>query len=552
MNKIYRVILTVIVSILGSVLPSTPTSFSASLPGDPLSPSLEVEYVDASGVRNLTSVVDGVTTISGVAPFLVKFDASGTRAPTAFAGQSAITDSEAYAFLMVGYRINYGEDRGGTWTYPTGSAFSRDEDTGSPMFSYVYTTPGSHNVEMKARDTLGNEATLNFTINVSSQSSSTLIPVSAGSWPTFVNGTRYTLEAGGDYRSFGTLETGGHHNLVFEKIGSGTDPRISVFSPDGRSKFDSVQMNEFRAAHIRLINIDIETFSEGQRGFDYVGVIGGIIRNFSGGPQIFFWHEGTSIMRSNVRYSRGFFLQDTEVRSTSASNGYVIIGTFRGLHARNTRFIHTENGPTTYAMLRVYGSHFTFRNNLWFSEVNGGSSNGTLTSLLAIAGAVETVWRDDDTVGPSSSNDNSQNYGYISDKSVLQHNQLYAPGSFLTNGLASVGGGNPSTGQPVRPRLIGWEDNYFFPVGSIAQTIQNGEVYAQYGFWRNNRKNMGTGDYITASTGAPNQSVGDSNTYNGPTLIENANTRPIPTGFSAMSTPAPVVSISASSSSINQ
>ena len=534
----------------GSDVASVVVTVTAAPDPVELSPEVEVEYVDASGVRTLTSVVDGVTTISGVAPFLVKFDASGTRAPTAFAAQSTITDPEAYAFLMVGYRINYGENRGGTWAYPAGAGFSRDEDTGSPIFSYVYTTAGSHTVQLKTRDELGNEEVVNFTINVSSPSTTTLIPVSDGAWPTFVSGERYMLEAGGDYSSFGTLETGGLHNIVFEKTGSGADPIISVFSPDGRSKFDSTQMTEFRAAHIRLVNIDIGIFSEGQRGFDYVGVIGGVIRRHIGGPQSFFWHEGTDIIRSNVRFARGFFLQDTEVRSTSAESGYVLIGTFHGLHARNTRFVHAENGPTTYAMLRVYGSHFTFRNNLWYLEVDGGTSNGTLTSLLAIDGVVETVWRDDDTVGPIDSTENSDRYGYISDKSVLQHNQLYAQDSYLTNGLASVGGGNPSGSQLVRPRLIGWEDNYFFPAGNIGQTIQNGEIYGQYGFWRNNRKDMGAGDYVTASTGAPNQSVGDSTTYNGPELVEDANTRPIPTSFS--STPDPVITFEASSSSITE
>lgn len=114
-------------------------------------------------------------------------DASGTRAPAAFAAQSAITDAEAYAFLMVGYRLNYGENRGGTWAYPAGTAFSRDEDTGPPIFSYIYNTPGAHTAQLRVRDTLGNEQTMSFTVNVSSAPAATLIPVSAGSWPTFAN-----------------------------------------------------------------------------------------------------------------------------------------------------------------------------------------------------------------------------------------------------------------------------------------------------------------------------------------------------------------------------
>ncbi len=496
-----------------------------------LLPRAQLEFVNASGQRQLVDVVDGETEISGQAPFLVQIDASHSRAPTAFAAQSQITDPEAYAFLMLGYRINFGESVGGFWRYPESSSFSRDEETGPPIFSRVYRNPGSYSARLRVRDTIGNESTLRFTVNVTAPATTTHIPATAGSWPSFQSNRRYTLQAGGDYRSFGAIDTGGLHNIVFEKTGSGADPMISSFFPDNRSKFSATQIREFRAAHIRLINIDIGTFMEGQRGFDYVGVIGGLIRQFSGGAQSFFWQEGSEILRSNVRYSRGLFLQDTEARSTTEGSGYIIIGTFRSLHARNTRFVHTENGPTTYAMLRVYGSYFSFRNNLWYSQVDGGSGNGTVISMLAISGRSPTQWRSDDAVGPISSTDNNQVYGYISEKQVLQNNQMYGANSFLTNGVSSVGGGNPSGDRLVYPRLIGWEDNVFFPSGDIARLGQGGELYGQYMFWRNNRKDMGRGSYISASTGAPNRNLGDQTTYSGPNIIENANTRPTPSGF---------------------
>lgn len=500
-------------------------------PSGDLAPALTVESVDAQGVRRAVQVVNGQTTVSGVAPFLVKLDASATRAPAAFRAQAAISDPEAYAFLMVGYRVNYGENRGGTWPYPQGSTFSRDEDTGPPIFSYVYRNPGSYSVRMRTRDTLGNEATIQFNIVVSSPPAPTVIRPSDGRWPTFASGRRYALEANGNYRSFGVLETGGLHNIVFEKIGNGADPAISTFSPDGRSKFSATRQTEFRAAHIRLVNIDIANISEGQRGFDYVGVIGGIVRQYTYGGQSFLWHEGSNILRSNVRYARGFFLQDTEVRSTRAGSGYVIFGNFHGFHAKNTRFVHAENGTTTWAMLRIYGSHFSLRNNLWHMSVDGGSSNGTVTSLLALDGRLETRWRDDDTVGPINGANNSDRYGYISEKQIVQNNQIYSEGSFVANGIASVGGGNPSGAQLVRPRLIGWEDNVFFQSGNVARLIQSGEVYGQHVFWRNNRRALGRGSYVSATSGAPNRNVGDNVTYNGPHLIENENSRPLPRAF---------------------
>ncbi|MFM2423550.1 MAG: hypothetical protein RL291_2080 [Pseudomonadota bacterium] len=492
---------------------------------------MAVEFVDAQGVRQSVRVVSGQTTVSGVAPFLIKFDASGTRASSAFGAQSSIPDAEAHAFLMTGYRLNYGENRGGVWQYPQGSSHSRDEDTGPPVFSYVYQTPGSYPVRLRTRDALGNEADVRFNVVVNAPPAPILIRASDGRWPNFVSGARYALEANGDYRSFGALETGGRHNIVIEKTGSGADPRIGRFSPDGRSKFSATRQVEFRAAHIRLVNVDTEEFFSGQRGYDYVGVIGGMVRRFSDGGQAFLWQEGTEITKSNVRFPRGLFLQDTEVRNIGAGNGFIMFGTFNGLHARNTRFVHVENGPTTFSMLRVYGSKFTFRNNLWFSQANGGSANGVLIAMLAVNGTTPSAWRDDDTVGPLNGTSNGQNYGYISEKQILQNNQFYAAGSYVTNAIASVGGGNPSGSSLVYPRLIGMEDNVFYQSGNVAITIQSGELYGQYNFWRNNRRSLGTGTYVSATTAAPNRNVGDTTTFNGPVINESANSRPTPSRF---------------------
>jgi hypothetical protein len=496
-----------------------------------LVPAAQLEFVNASGVRQKINVVDGQTQVNGVAPFLIQIDASGTRAPAAFAAQSAVTDAEAYAFLNVGYRIHFGENLSGSWRYPEGSSFTLNEETGPPVFSRIYHSAGAYSVRLKTRDTVGNEVTLRFTVNVTAAPAATHIPVSAGSWPAFQSNRRYTLQAGGDYRSFGTIETGGLHNISFEKTGTGTDPRISNFSPDGRSKFSATQMFEARASHIRLINIDMNDFSEGQRGFDYVAVVGGLIRKFNSGPQAFAWAESTEIIKSNARYSRGLFFENTEVFSTAEGSGFVMFGTFHGFHTRGTRFIHKENGPTTYLMLRLYGRLFSLRNNYWFSEVDGGGANGVMAGLLAVNGATETVWRDDDLVGPLSATQYTQSYGYISDKMFLQHNQFYGPGSYLTNAINTMGGGNPSGTSLVRPRLIGAEDNVFYPLGDVARAIQNGQLGGQHNFWRNNRKDMGRGAYVPADTFAPNRGVGDNTTFEGPYHITDVNPRPTPTGF---------------------
>lgn len=497
----------------------------------PLIPAITAEYVDSDGVRRNVAVTSGQTTISGVAPFLVSFDASGTRANRAFSEQNSIDDPEAYAFLSVGYRLHYGENIGGSWRYPAGANASRDEDTGPPIFSRVYRNPGNYQARLRVRDTLGNERTMSFVVSVAPAPAATPINVSDGRWPGFSSGRRYTLQAGGDYRAFGTLELGGLHNVIIEKVGTGADPRISVLSPDGRSKFSATRQFEPRGSHLRLVNVDIGEFMEGQRGFDYVGVIGGVVRRYTYGGQDVFWHEGTAVTKSNVRYSRGFFLEGTEIRSSAAGSGYVIFGNFRGLNVRDTRIVHLENGPTSWAMLRLYGSYYQFRNNLWTSPTDGGSGNGILTSFMSMGGRSETRWRDDDAPGPISSSDNSEKYGYVGEKQIVQNNQMYDANSFFTNAIASVGGGNPVGAMLVRPRLVGWEDNVFFPAAPVARLIQHAELRGRHAFWRNNRTQMGTGSFISAVSIAPNASVGDLTTYNGPHLVEQQNSRPSPSPF---------------------
>ncbi|MCC5869125.1 MAG: hypothetical protein JJU27_11465 [Gammaproteobacteria bacterium] len=496
-----------------------------------LTARLNAEYVDPTGVRRSVSTSGESVVIRGIAPFLVAFDASDSRAPAAFSSQSEIADEEAYAFLMVGYRLNYGDQIGGIWRYPQGANHSRNEDTGPPIFSRVYREPGTYTARLLIRDELGAEDQVQLTVIVEPPANTVHIPVSAGQWPNWVNGTRYTLQAGADYRSFGSIDTGGRHNISIEKTGSGSDPRVSTFSPDGRSKWSATSEFEYRASHIRLVGIDFNHFSEGQRGFDYVGVIDGRMRRFSPGGQGQLWHEGDRVHRSNTRHARGLFLQDTEVNNIGSGNGYIMFGTFRGFYAQGTRFHSYENGSTTWLMLRVYGSYFSFRNNLWYLGVDGGAANGTTLSMLSLDGVNETVWRDDDTVGPLGSSSNGARYGYIGEKQIAQHNQYYAEGSYLTNGIVSTGG-NPSGERRVRPRLVGWEDNVWYPSGAVSRGIGTA-LGGNYVFWRNNSRQMGSGSYIQPSTFPPNniQGVTDTVTYHGPYLLESTNSRPVPSGF---------------------
>lgn len=230
--------------------------------------ALNLEFVSQTGTRESIAAVSGSTTITGIAPFLVQFDASGTRVPTAFTAQTAITDAEAYAFLMVGYRIDFGDADTSNWRFPTGSNFSKNQETGPPVFSKIFKRAGTYTVRLRARDTLGNESTMSVRVQVVEPAATLTIPTSAGTWPRFESNRRYLLQAGGDYRSFGAIDLGGLHNVSIEKTGSGNDPRVGTFSPDNRSKFNATQRFEPRGRQLRLVNIDMEHFTEGQRGFD--------------------------------------------------------------------------------------------------------------------------------------------------------------------------------------------------------------------------------------------------------------------------------------------
>lgn len=503
-------------------------TFASAPPPPPtanVAPALVVEYVDASGVRQTTSVVDGVTSISGVAPLLVQFDATGSRVPDAYADQSAITDAEAYAFLMGGYRMSYGEGSG-TWDWPEGASTSRGEDIGPPVFSHIYETAGTHTARLKVRDALGNERSISCSVVVSEKPTATNIPVSAGAWPTWVSGSRYTLDAGGDYSAFGSMEFAGHHNIIVEKTGSGADPIVSGIRPDNRPRNAG---GGARSAHLRFINLDVGNFAEDQRGFDYCAMIGGIMRRFSWAATLFFWHEGDEAARGLSCYLRGFFLQGVDVRNSGTTDKYAIFANGRSIHLRNCVIRHTANGDSTYSMTRIYGAYNTFRNCQFQVDVQpAAGSLGTTTSLLSID-ALEPVieWRSDDLVGPVDQTVQSANYLYLNRYSFAYQCQMFSSTSFRTNGIASVGGGNTSGDRKVAARLGGWEDCVYWPATPVADSIQNGEIGGQYMFWRNIKASMGAGGDIGVSANTNQMPTG----YNGPYLTETTNSRPVTTPF---------------------
>jgi hypothetical protein len=358
------------------------------------------------------------------------------------------------------------------------------------------------------------------------------VTITAGtSWPTWTSGRRYLLNAGSNYTSMGNISLGGQHGVLIAKTGSGADPIVGVLQTDSRSKFSAVSNFEPRTRNLRVVGLDIAHFLESQRGYDYVAVISCLMRRYEWGTAPFNWAEGSEAVQTNHRYPRGLFLRGTEVRS-GHTDGYSMFATLRGFHATDSRFDNYVAGASTYAITRVYGSYHTHRNCLWYSTHSGLNEGGgqglqVAHSQLAIDGEVETEWRADDLVGPSSGN----RYGYIGDKMFTQHSQYYAAGSALANGVVAIGG-NPSGVNLVRPRLVGWEDCVWYPSGSISLTEPLANIGGQHVFWRNNKRDLGAGSAVSSNAVAPNVGVGDSVTFNGPYLrVDGANSRPVPTVF---------------------
>ena len=516
-------------------------------PPGTITPAVLVSYVDPTGARQIVDPLgSSPPTITGVAPMLVTIDATGTRAPTAYAAytgseamylpasypastnQTALAQ-EAYAHLSLGYRINYGGGTGaGNWAYPEGQGASKNEDAGQPLWPAVFTEVGTHLVRIRIRDELGNETTVSFNVVVQAAPAATNIPVSAGSWPTFTSGSRDTLDAGGDYRSFGPINTGNLHNVIFEKVGSGADPRITTWNVDPRSKFGETTMFPTRARHVRMIGIDMDLMSEGQRGFDFCGAINCRTRRYVYGAQTVFFSEGTSAEQSACRYTRGCFFVGGELNNIGTDNGFTLFGTWHSLVLLGCLVNATDTGPTTWLVARVYGTKHMFRHSKFRISHAETTSCGTPVSLLAEDGFDETVWPDNDRPAPIGATTLS---GLRNDHSHIYKCQYYDATSSRANAVFSTGG-NPSGLRLVRPTLIGSEDCVFFQTGSVAITDQNYRLSGRAVYLRNSRRNMGAGSALTFTTLNPNSIGNPGNTdtawdgpYGGPPA------RPVPTAF---------------------
>ncbi|MDZ7355883.1 MAG: hypothetical protein ONB55_22410 [candidate division KSB1 bacterium] len=482
-----------------------------------ITPHLVVEYVDTSGnLQTVTVASDGSTTITGYAPFLVHFDASGTR--------SVVATTKAAALQDVGYRINYGENLGTTWTYPEGWNLSKDEDRGPPIWGRVFTTTGTKTVRMRCRDSEGNEATIQLTVVVNAQSVTRHIPVTDGGWGTIVSGGHYTLDAGSDYSGFGSPPTNGLHNVLFSKVGTGADPTLSNVSFDSRQFIDATESSlpSLQTKNIRYLDCNIDHLNLTSSGPMYCGVIRGRARTISQLSTEYIYDNDTTTdnERLSMRHVRGLFLWDLQQHCTvSDSDSFVWIWGAYKSHFYGIDIRHDASaGINTFGSLRVYPHHCDYRYmRIWCTNPTQGGG-GELMFLLAMI----------TTQSPDSGEwvetpENGQ-YGYASGglrRNILEMAyacdlQLGASGDYEIDGsdVLVVGGG------PGR-RYAGAENIAYYRT----TTSKNVKLEGAHVFGRNIRTDMGAGSSLTIN------GVSLPDPWNGPYLIESTNSRPVPTPF---------------------
>lgn len=352
-----------------------------------VTPALQVGYEDTSGNRQQTTVVDNVTTISGVAPFPVTF----------YGGDSVSTvtdaDTALEAFNAMGFLFNFGEALGTNWA-TTGR--SMDTERGGPVAGHVFTTAGTFQTRMTVRDTVGNQAFTRVNFVISAPGAGT--DMTSGVIPTFVSNTVYNAPAGGTWGNIDS-QLNGLHNVVIRKTGAGADPVFGEVTLDGRNEPTGPIT---RTRGVRFLNCNVSRVNFGNVGFDYCafvfGSVGAVdLPNMGYAADQIIAQSMTTQQAQNVRMARGLFLHGTGTLGDS-NNGYVLIGELRELHLRG---ITMEKTSTAQHNVRGMFERSSIRNCVFNNTVAGSVSYFKLQGIACTTGAgngIPDPWPDTDMV----------------------------------------------------------------------------------------------------------------------------------------------------------
>lgn len=414
-------------------------------PAAGITPRLTVGYVDTDGVRHWDEVVDGATTITGMAPFLVDFFAGDSRsiAPDA-------TD-DVGAYWNLGYRMDYGESLGGTWPI---SGHHRDHDDGQPMFARAYTQPGTHTATLHVADSEGRQSSISLTVVVQAPPAEGVL-MTSGVIPDFQNDTVYDAPAGGTWGDIGH-QLNGKRNVVVRKVGEGADPVFDGVSFDGRNSPDE-QIT--RSAGIRFWNCNVGRVRSGDVGYDYCGVVGGRCTGVDLPPYAYAWSEifaqgRTQQQAENIRYLRGLFLWDCGELNEDQWTGYIIVGSARGVHIvgaslakRSGADQHLVRGAQAYSTHR-HSRLATFVSAVSYYKLQGESCTA--------GNGLPDAWREDDRVGDYAT---ERYFGVPLHAVAVQNIVMGDAGDTQPVANAGAGAENNTSGEPAQGcELSGFED----------------------------------------------------------------------------------------------
>jgi hypothetical protein len=232
------------------------------------------------------------------------------------------------------------------------------------------------------------------------------------------------------------------------------------------------------------------------------------------------WSQGgNATARNNVTYCRGFYLQNTGVMTPNGD--YCVIFDSSGAYFRAVRFEHNA----AEHIVRGMQHENTFRSCLWKA-----TGPNTRTYMIMQGSGTSGVdppdpwdyinWR----VGSATLN---RPFSAACSKSYVHNCQFGEAGHQLPWAYGNAGPENNDTGQFVQgTELCGGEDSVFFKTANPAGTNGLGiDLNGRELFWRNMKMDMGAGAQASHEQGREPNRIPTG--WNGPYLVQSANTRPL-------------------------
>lgn len=296
-----------------------------------ITPAMVVSYPDTDGTPQRVSVVDNVTTITGVAPFSVRFFLGGTRS------EQPDGDDDIGALWGIDYLMEYGDAaETGTWPY---SGQPRGQDQSGTVHSHTYRNAGTFEARATATDSADASAFIRVIVQVTAPGAG--VDLTPGVIPTWADDTVYNAPAGG---TWGSTNFNGRSNIIIRKTGEGPDPVFGTITLDGRNEPNFAIT---RTRGIRFLNCDVANVTWGNVGFDNCTFVGGRVRTLSApGMQYaadqLIVNSRTAQQAQNVRFPRGLFLHEVGEINPVVGANYVCIGEIRGLSIKGSHLNRTD------------------------------------------------------------------------------------------------------------------------------------------------------------------------------------------------------------------